>query len=67
MDVDFICPIVHIGSKSWYFNNSKGRRNCLAKMKPIGWFEELLKVTESNNFIDIQRFGNRDQNGKEKH
>ena len=35
-------------------------------MKPIGWLEELLKVTESNNFIDIQRFVNRDQNGKEK-
>ena len=66
LDVDFICPMVPIGSQSWHFNNSEERRKCLAEKKPIGWLEELLKVTESNNFIDIQKFVNRDQNDKEK-
>ena len=35
-------------------------------MKPRGLLDELLKLTKSNNFIDIQRFVNRDQNNKKK-
>ena len=35
LDVDFICPRVPIGSESWYFNNLKERRNCLAEIPGI--------------------------------
>ena len=60
LDVDFICPMVPIGSGPMHYNDTEGRREFLTMNKPVGWLDELLKVTETENISpNIVKFEDR--------
>ena len=56
LDVDFICPMIPV-SRPEHYNDSEARRDFLIKSKPVGWLDELAKITNIED-INIERFEN---------
>ena len=69
LDVDFICPMVPISrfsvTNDEHFNNSEQRRKFLIREKPVGWLDELLKVTKIHHIrknVETFEGRNKDKN-----